>query len=130
MYCSKCLAKTAFPVPNYIINIEFKPTKKFGDEEVAKDYSGQEQLVCCGEGSNCLSVAVNECMELLKAETENILGLNLEEYLKHEIHITPFVAPNSEVSDTYQMKAMRYSHVAAIVADIRWQIILENKFYL
>ena len=69
-------------------------------------------------------------MELLKAETENILGLNLEEYSKHEIHITPFVAPNSEVSDTYQMKAMRYSHVAAIVADIRWQIILENKFYL
>ena len=121
LFCSKCLVKTTFPVPNNLLNIQFQAARKTGsnEKEASNETADYKQMVCCGSEFSCLLSVVNACMALLREETEGICGSNLASYLlNNEDQVTcPF--PCAELNDTYQMKAMRYSFVAAIVADIR-----------
>jgi len=122
LFCSICIAKSKFPIPDYLLNIEFQ-ANVLRPNEVQKDVVSQKQLLCsCGEKNDCMTIAIAECMEILKSGTQNSCGVYIDMFLINECPLVTFDVPSSEIQDSYTTKAMRYSHVASIVADIRYSI--------
>lgn len=112
LFCSNCIEKSKFLVPEKVLKFEDK-TKDLQQNEGTEDSASQKQYLCTNgkKQDGCLNEVVVKCMEIVKNKTEKNCGVRLEKFFINECPIITFELPCSQ--DT---KAV---HVTSTVADMR-----------
>lgn len=110
-FCSKCLTKTSFSVPNTLLHRSFR-SEAIEGKPIPSD---EKQTVCV---SHCFPLAMKAAMDKFSKEVHENFGPNFDRYLAHEFsRMDLFDIPAVTPEDSSFRQALRLVQIAEVVAD-------------